>query len=484
MERKFALKGILENKKRFAMAFCIMLLAAFLLQFCSVLRSSLSNTIDEDRYNTYGTFEYYTEEDIGFSLQKKVEADESITKVGTFCTVGLSSELPIGYADRNALEMGRIRLLEGRMPEAIGEIALEQSFLEDNGYTAELGEKIKLTVEQLRDPESDDEPESKEIEFTLCGVLKEYTELWGFGLTGLIFSDGSDASDEYLKETYGAVRQRLYLFNATEHPHVAATLKNYNAYPRESLQNVTTVLSYAVWMAAAVSAAVLLVCIIFSVLKRTETWRFFRDLGAEKVQIQKIVLWEGWYLSIPALITGTLFGIVFAWLLLLVIPSPIGERWYFHIDLIGMGHAFIMSACAVALGIIIPSFIVRKTPLLAGEKRTHVKKYRKRREIASLSVFRLIADRMYAQRAVTMLLVILMLSCGLSGAIVINMISAQLNEIDETELLSGNGELILDRTYERIDGMYDFFSIVGMDNFQKYFRYENTPLNEKNNPGN
>ncbi len=106
--------------------------------------------------------------------------------------------------------------------------------------------------------------------------------MWGFGLGGLVAESGADRLASILGNQN---RARTYLMDAASYPDIWGSQRNDKAYPKEDMANVTTLLGYAIWMIAAVSAMILLACMLFSVLKRRETWMFFRDLGADMGQV-------------------------------------------------------------------------------------------------------------------------------------------------------------------------------------------------------
>lgn len=453
MEQSFARKGILENKKRFAITFAVLVLCAFLLQFCSFLRDSLAETIAQNRFDSYGEFTYFLSVGVGENKATQLEQNERVHSFGTLAQLG-TAEVDIGLADAAALSLGRIRLHAGRMPEAEDEIALEPAVLLAHGRPAEPGQKITLEVEGLLLPESLNEPPVVQVEFTVSGILHEYTPLWGFGLGGLVAEQGADRLESILGNHN---RSYTYLMDAVSYPDIRGSQRNEKAYPKEDMENAATLLGYAIWVIAAVCAMILLVCMLFSVLKRRETWRFFRDLGAEKGQVQAIILWEGLYLGAAGLPLGSVLGIAAAWGLMAAAPSPAGAHW--SMDFSAM-HAALMLGVAVfctAVGVVLPSFLVRGTPLLAGSGKGRQKKYKRRKGgLGYMTALRLAGERMRAQRGVTAVLFLTVFSCGLLGAFVIHTVSYHIGEIARAQRLAQNGEIIIDRAVDRINGMYDY----------------------------
>ena len=90
--------------------------------------------------------------------------------------------------DEHLWKMGRLGLNSGRLPKFGDEVAVEADVLSALGYDYELGQKIDLTVSvpaQYLDEQKQEEDAFPSIQvtktYTLCGVLKEYTNLWEAG---------------------------------------------------------------------------------------------------------------------------------------------------------------------------------------------------------------------------------------------------------------------------------------------------------------
>ncbi len=84
--------------------------------------------------------------------------------------------------------LGRLGLNSGRLPKSGDEVAVEADVLSVLGYDYELGQKIDLTISvpaQYLDEQTQEEDAFPSIQvtktYTLCGVLKEYTNLWEAG---------------------------------------------------------------------------------------------------------------------------------------------------------------------------------------------------------------------------------------------------------------------------------------------------------------
>ncbi len=83
----------------------------------------------------------------------------------------------IGTADKNFMKLSNIEMYLGKMPEKSDEIAVTQHVLSDMGYSYKLGQKIQI---QYTDGSYDmsGKPVYYLLEYTLTGILKNYTSDW------------------------------------------------------------------------------------------------------------------------------------------------------------------------------------------------------------------------------------------------------------------------------------------------------------------
>lgn len=104
--------------------------------------NQIQDIVGEFRYLEYGCF---------YSVQKIVSED---------------GQLDIGYADNTALRLGRIQVLEGRMPRHTRELAAtETALILLDCVSYKVGETIMLNGE----------------EYLLSGIIQEYGRLWPRG---------------------------------------------------------------------------------------------------------------------------------------------------------------------------------------------------------------------------------------------------------------------------------------------------------------
>ena len=170
--------------------FAVLLLSfAFAIISLSVT-ASIRKTNEEYRYDTYGTWYGAIRNGRG-SDAEFLQKQEWLDKLGICISCGEIQASPgssIGTMDEVFLEIGRIALQDGRFPKDANEIAMEADLLSALGYDYTVGQEITLTVDlpavaYIKTGDSD-QPETQNVtvpvkqSYILCGVIREYTNLW------------------------------------------------------------------------------------------------------------------------------------------------------------------------------------------------------------------------------------------------------------------------------------------------------------------
>lgn len=181
-----AIQGI-KGRKSSSILLLTVLSLSFMVAVLSIsVTESMNKTNEEYRYDTYGT--WYgaiisgKEGDEAFLKESEWLDECGITKCYGVVSSG-GNTVGIGTMDDTFREIGRIHLQDGAFPEKEDEIAMEASVLSGLGYDYELGQEITLDI-GFR---AGSEIVYARKTYTLCGVLKAYTQLWEK------FSDGKTA---------------------------------------------------------------------------------------------------------------------------------------------------------------------------------------------------------------------------------------------------------------------------------------------------
>ncbi len=90
-----------------------------------------------------------------------------LSRYGEYAVLGTRISVQIGSMDATALELGRIEATEGHLPEAAGEIALEETWRGRLPKGTEVGSTLYIQTK------------SGEKTYTLCGFIEAYRDEWG-----------------------------------------------------------------------------------------------------------------------------------------------------------------------------------------------------------------------------------------------------------------------------------------------------------------
>ncbi|MCD8006237.1 MAG: ABC transporter permease [Oscillospiraceae bacterium] len=337
-----ALQGLLRKKHQTLLIVAILTISfAFAVMMISYT-SSIAATNAEYRSEVYGT--WYGAIPIGYEGDVDfLESTDGVDEVGLSTSYGAvrtsSSSYSIGTIDENFASMGPY-LLEGRLPETSGEIAMEANLLSALGCDYTLGQEITMYV--YFDYEIDGFTYYAPVQctFTLTGVINSYTNIWGLTNIDLnsavIVSEDAealmaDATEKADAEMNGSVAS--YFFTTSSDADIDAVKTAVNAYLK-STRDVTT--EQSITVNSSISAteaeadyntvyvmlifvvAIIAVVVIYILQMQSEVRRIvrIRSLGGTKGQVRLLIATETLMLTIPSLIIGTLFGAFGIWLLL------------------------------------------------------------------------------------------------------------------------------------------------------------------------
>ena len=336
-----ARQGILRRRRSSLLLFLVLLLSfAFAVMMLSVM-GSMDRTNTELLKNTYGGW-YGAIPDGKAEDRAFLERREWLDQLGESVNYArVSVILPVsgaGTVDESFVELGRIRLKSGRLPEAPGEVAVEPDLLEALGYDQTIGQSIILPLfVSLAD--NPDYYIRLDREFILSGVLEEYAHVWILEknaqnrlLNSAIFlpedgeailAEAQAMADEYQS---GLVRPPLtsYFYTPLEgmeerlraevDAHMAETRGA--AEDRRGCVNVSAGAAYAAtdyntfYVGLILVIALLAVVAVYLLELQSDVRRVvrLRSIGASKTQIRRLLLLETVLLAVPAVALGTALG--------------------------------------------------------------------------------------------------------------------------------------------------------------------------------
>lgn len=348
----------------------LLLFAVLCLSFaCAIVTLSVSGSIGAtnqayrlDIYGEWwGSISNAAASDIDF-----LEDQEWLRALGTSQTygetVGGATACSIGVLDDGFIRLGHIGLQDGRMPEAVNEIAMEAGKLSALGYDYTLGQEIELAI-SLPTQEDDTPPVIVTHRFTLCGVLKAYSDFWGSAfsrigeLNGAVFT--GDTGTLLLEEARAEARRMeaeegvkmslegpsLQLFFYVEKELSGEAQKEIDTWlGRErpgmirndfSYENVEETRFHALYTVLIFLVTILAVLCIYTIQlqKQVRQYALFRSIGITKRQLRRIVFYESMILCVPAAVFGALFGAAGTWAVLRLVmysgsaPVKVAVPW-------------------------------------------------------------------------------------------------------------------------------------------------------------
>lgn len=196
-----SLRGIIGRKRQnFLLVMMIILSIVFSVSYLIYNQSSLKS-LEETRRNLYG--EWYT---TTYNVIDPVVSQEGVSSIVEQYALICDNNIilgSVGKVDDNFEELGRIQLLNGKLPTRESEIALTTSLLDSLGYSYDLDKFVKIPVLPM-DYDTDklqrELVETKFIEYKLVGILPAYDVFWQKNETPLVNAIVSDSINNYSKQ--------------------------------------------------------------------------------------------------------------------------------------------------------------------------------------------------------------------------------------------------------------------------------------------
>lgn len=99
----------------------------------------------------------------------------SVDSDNTIEAISATDKIMVGTMSDEFIKMGSITMEQGHMPEADNEVAVDQNSLIQRGQGTDIGDILTIN----------------DTDYTLCGIIKSYTNVWqnGYRLPGVIVTD-------------------------------------------------------------------------------------------------------------------------------------------------------------------------------------------------------------------------------------------------------------------------------------------------------
>lgn len=324
IERNLSLKRIKNQRKYSAMILCIAVLACLLMQIGFQMTAGIQETFGEARKEIYGEWGRILLETDPKS-ERLVNENPFIEKKGSIQIYGVlegdyweTKQSNIGSMDETAWELGRFKLREGRLPQSEDEIAMEYSMLAALGYEERLGEEIRLRI--VPSTAFSHEEETKELVYTLCGIIKDYQVNWEISSrhrlpTGLVTREGGERIGNVL-EKHMLIRSRkgeesVYEELAANDAVSCQVEENSNkgVLATDNIPFERFFDNIRLFIAGA-AVCILFLAISRSIDAREDFWSFLHALGMEKRQMYRMIGWEAGLYCLISTVLGTVGGLI------------------------------------------------------------------------------------------------------------------------------------------------------------------------------
>lgn len=246
-------------------------------------------------------------------LEKPLKAESTVR---IFDSDWNNTKLYVGSMTDDFMKQGRIRLAEGRMPEASDEITMDWNTLLKLGYEGELGQKV--TINYYGNDNINSDKGRLSATFTLVGILNNYTNIWQDGKN----IPGAIVTEERLKE-FKCTIYNIYIYpfkdSVRTHDYANVYKKIKEDVKSQTVYNAA-VYDYSPWKSKTVYAYMYIVVMVIGILAlsyqlieyrntRRKSYNMFRQMGMTKAGIRKMYITENAFILIPAGIIGVLLAL-------------------------------------------------------------------------------------------------------------------------------------------------------------------------------
>ena len=318
--RKLTLTGMRNRKAETKALVGILILVYTFSTLCVVFQESFLKGKADLRYGQYGEWQSAVC-DAGTGVKKLLTEKSDEMQLGTILTAGttfLDGE-GIGKAgtmDRAMISLGHLTVQEGRFPKTEKEVAVEEHVLSLLPKDVKVGSEISLVIAV------DEESNGETQKYVLTGIIKEWGDEWNVGgeiLPDIVLGNVGDM---------GKTAQTSYFFKMSNEDgdYIAKINKllkdgekgiyvyNEKAYP-QSISAMEQFFSDGIYVGMLLLIAVILIlyALNISMGKRRYRGQMFRGMGASMGQMAYMALWESAAAFGPALVFGSILGIIGAW---------------------------------------------------------------------------------------------------------------------------------------------------------------------------
>lgn len=327
---RLSLQMIWQKKRSaFLLLSVIMLTIALVLSLHPLFGRLIHNVIDEaeSKYGAHeGVMYDLTAEDIAqIRMEERIQKLGLIENYGHWQVLGSNVEMTLGHFDADALALGRIRILEGAMPQTENEIIIEKNALYRLPKETDVGSEISFTKD------------GEIKKYTIVGITSNFVGMWSSPEETIY---GENDYPQILTVAQDEKKHTMMLYT-TEERNFYWLLTSLQELDKAYIPNTNLSLSYMDYVQplevfenlffniVLLGCGIALYAIVFLYLDRfTETYKILNDLGASRWFLIRTYIGQQGVL----LFTGVGLGIVVAALLGQIV-GLFDKELLFHVSL-------------------------------------------------------------------------------------------------------------------------------------------------------
>ncbi|MEE1086185.1 MAG: FtsX-like permease family protein [Schaedlerella sp.] len=326
----------------------IILFLIFLLGMTIVVYTdSYETTLMNHRKQTYGSWHaafYNTNEE----TYQEIADHATINITGTmsvFASIYDETETIIGglgYVNDALVNIGNLQLLDGNFPVNDNEIAIEASYLTRLGYSYELDQDITLSLLYTNE---NGEIKNDIRTFSLCGILKNYSEHWKTNTNQMV---SFFTTPEFCQNNLSSAPISFHVFSKLDSAYennvdslsvFCKNIKNFvkNDYVYKeysdngnSSQN-SDVLQTVILLVGCISIVIL---INNDIMHKRNTFITMRLIGAKRIQIIKLFFKDKFPVILVSSLLGIICGILLPYFVIIIINKIFLQTLSFHLSMI------------------------------------------------------------------------------------------------------------------------------------------------------
>ncbi len=395
-----AFEGV-RRKKRSSILIFLVLFISFGFAVMSVsLVASMSRTSQELTRDMYGEWVLAIpsglEQDAEWLAEQRwVEQVGIARSYGTLEAGG--KQFGFGTMDEGYLELGRLRMEDGRWPQAEGEIALEAKVLDALGLDYTLGQtfQVQIAVDCGSRFSAQKEYLTVTRSYTLCGVIRAYSDLWTLStnqdqkllLSGVVTPEEAEQVLEAARQSAPQRAEEVYsypqYFIGCPTAAADACAKEVGAYLFETIfdrpgrdtypssnpaafmvieQQETD--RFYLKMIALVTVVAALCVYLMQLPEDLRSLATLRSLGGSRGQLTALLLTETGLVWLPAVLLGIPLGAAGTWAVLELVVYAGSLPVHFALPFAELGGILLLWAGAVALARLLTLALLLRLPLV------------------------------------------------------------------------------------------------------------------------